>query len=173
MSTKILFVAICALAVNGALRAAETAKPATSRVEVTFVQAENFTDCKDEYSDSGRAREHILAEIQGVFEKLAPRYVTEGQRLEIKVTNIDLAGDFEPWRSLGHHDIRYMRDIYPPRMELEFRLIDADGRVIREGKRKLLQAGYMLSMAYPTWDPLRYDKEMLRDWMGREFKRSS
>jgi hypothetical protein len=172
MRTKILFVAVCALAVSGILRAAESTKP-VSRVAVTFVQVENYTDCKDEYTDSGRAREHILAEIQGTFEKLAPRYVAEGQRLEIKVTDVDLAGDFEPWRNLGYEDIRYMREIYPPRMELEFRLIGVDGKVISEGKRKLRQAGYMMSAAFPSWDPLRYDKGMLQDWMRREFKRSS
>jgi len=172
MRTRILFVAIFALLISGVLRAAEPSK-SVSRVGITFVQAENYTDCKDEYTDSGRAREHILAELQGAFEKLAPRYVAEGQRLEIKVTDVDLAGDFEPWRNLGYEDIRYMRDIYPPRMELEFRLIGADGKVVREGKRKLRQLGYMMTASFPSWDPLRYDKEMLRDWMRQEFKRSS
>jgi hypothetical protein len=30
-----------------------------------------------------------------------------------------------------------------------------------------------MSATFPTWDPLRFDKEMLRDWMAREFKPAS
>ena len=45
-----------------------------------------------------------------------------GLALEIQVTNIDLAGEFEPWRGPQFDRIRIMRDIYAPRFELTFRL---------------------------------------------------
>jgi len=172
MKPRNLFGAFFVLAAICGTHAADSAA-STSRVEIMFVHPEKFTDCKDERIDTGRAREHILAEIQLTIEKLAARYLTEGQHLEIKVTDIDLAGDFEPWHNPGFDDIRYMRDVYPPRMELEFRLIGADGKVIVAGNRKLQQLGFMLAAGFPTSDPLRFDKEMVRDWFAREFKRSS
>jgi hypothetical protein len=95
MSMKILFVVVCAFAVNCTLRATELGKP-VPRVSVVFVDADKFTECREEYMDARHTREHILAEIQGEFAKLALRYVMEGQHLEIKVTDVDLAGEFEP-----------------------------------------------------------------------------
>lgn len=173
MRAKILIIVVCVLTAGCAHQTAELVKPAASRAEVVFVQPEGFTDCKDESMDTGRAREHILAEIKATIEKLASHCVAEGQHLEIKITDIDLAGDFEPWRNANYSDIRYLRDIYPPRMELEFRLTGAEGKIIREGKRKLQQLGYMMSIVFPSSDPLRFDKELLHDWMTQEFKRSS
>jgi hypothetical protein len=58
-------------------------------------------------------------------------------------------------------------------MTLEFRLTDAAGKVVAEGQRRLQNLGYLLSVAMPTNDPLRYDKDMIRDWMRQEFKRAS
>ena len=58
-------------------------------------------------------------------------------------------------------------------MELEFRLVDAGGKVISTGKRSLLDAGYLMSFSMPTNDPLRYDKGMISAWLRREFKRRS
>ena len=69
--------------------------------------------------------------------------------------------------------IRMVREIYPPRMELEFRLIDVGGKVVKEGKRRLQELGYLMTLSLPTSDPLRYDKSMISDWMRREFRRSS
>jgi hypothetical protein len=59
-------------------------------------------------------------------------------------------------------------------MNLEFRLLDASGKVVSEGARRLNNLGYLMSLGMPTTDPLRYDKEMIRDWMRQEFaKRAS
>jgi hypothetical protein len=172
MNTKIPVFLASAFAILSALGAAEPGKPA-SRVEVVFIQPEKFTDCRDEHLDTGRSREPILAQIRTTMEKLGERYLPAGNRLEIRVTNIDLAGEFEPWHQTFNEDIRFVRDIYPPRIELEFRLLDSDGKVIREDKCRLQDNGFLMSGSFPDTDALRYEKEMLRTWMVREFKRRS
>ena len=48
-----------------------------------------------------------------------------------------------------------MKDIYPPRVKLEFRLIGADGKVVSEGKRELQDLGYLMNLAPSTSDPRR------------------
>ena len=171
MSAKIPYFAALALALSAVLVAAESGKPG-SRVDIIFVQPEKFTDCKDEYRDTGRGQKYILPEIRSTIEKIASRYLAAGQHLEIRITDIDLAGGFEPWHNLGNDDIRYMRDIYPPRMELQFRLTGPDGKVISENRRKLQDSAFMLTGGFPASDSLRYEREMLRDWMAREFRRS-
>lgn len=172
MKTKLLLVLFFGLAAVGAVQAADPTKP-VSQVSVTFLAPEKFSDMKDDMMDSDRNREHVLGELKGHFEKMAKDYVATGQHLEVKVTDVDLAGDFEPWRGMDFGHIRILKDIYPPRMELEFRLVGADGKVVSEGKRRLQDLGYMMTLSLPTSDPLRYDKDMIRSWMRTEFKRSS
>ncbi|MBI2813588.1 MAG: DUF3016 domain-containing protein [Opitutae bacterium] len=145
---------------------------ADSPVLVIFVAPENFTDVKDEYMGTDRGREAVLAELKQHIMKRAVRYLEAGQRLEVTVTDVDLAGGFEPWHRLNLHNIRIVKDLYPPRVTLQFRLLDGDGSVLNEGTRQLQDLGYLASMAWPLSDPLRYDKEMLNAWLRREFKHS-
>lgn len=170
MKTKLSLFALVSLFAAGSVLAATPAKPA-SAVDVTFASPEKFTDVKDDYMDSERGRDAVLDQLKEHLVSRAGKYLTAGQRLEITVTEVDLAGDFEPWRGPSFHDIRIVKDIYPPRVNLAFRLLDADGKVVSEGKRELRDLGYLLSMAMPTSDPLRYDKEMLSNWLRQEFKR--
>ena len=171
MKTKLLFAFVSGLTLVSAAWAADAAKP-VARVAITFVSPENFSDVKSDSMATDRDRDYLLDTIKSYMEKRAGLYLATGQSLEIKVTDVDLAGDFEPWRGPGLDHVRILKDIYPPRMELEFRLASADGKTISEGKRRLQNLGYLMTSPLPTNDPLRYDKEMIDDWMRQEFKRS-
>ena len=72
-------------------------------------------------------RDHLLEQ--------AKYYVPDGHSLAVTFTDIDMAGDFEPWRGPRFDDIRIVKDIYPPRINLNFRLTDAEGNVVKEGRR--------------------------------------
>jgi len=172
MKPKSPIIWFTALAATGIALAANTPK-SDAPVQVTFVAPEKFTDVSDEWSSSDGNRSHVLAEFKAQIESLARNYITGGRHLEVKVTDIDLAGDFEPWRGPDFSHIRILREIYVPRVTLEFRLIDAEGKVLNEGKRQLANPGYLMTSALPTNDPLRYDKENIREWMRREFGRPS
>lgn len=170
MKTKLPLLAFLSLLAAGMATAAAPDKPA-SAIEVNFVAAEKFTDVKDSDMDTERGREALLEQLKDHLVTHGAKYLAKGQRLQITVTDVDLAGDFEPWRGINFHDIRIVKDIYPPRVSLEFKLIDAEGKVVSEGKRQLRDLSYLMSMAMPTSDPLRYDKEMLSNWLRQEFKR--
>ena len=172
MKTKLLLTALLGLVAATAAPAAKADKPA-SPVEVTFIAPENFTDAKEGALDSARGRDALLDQLKAHLVTTAAQYLTTGQRLEIKVTDVDLAGDFEPWHGSTFNDIRIVKDIYPPRINLEFRLLGADGKVVSEGKRQLRDLGYLLTATLPASDPLRYDKQVLSDWLRQEFKRPS
>jgi hypothetical protein len=172
MKTKLPLLAFFSLVAAGVAMAAAPDKPAAA-IEVTFVAAEKFTDVKDYYMDSDRGRESVLGELKQHLVTHGAKYLAKGERLQITVTDVDLAGDFEPWRGINFQDIRIVKDIYPPRVDLEFKLLDAEGKVISEGKRQLRDLGYLMGMAMPTSDPLRYDKEMLNDWLRQEFRRKA
>ena len=41
--------------------------------------------------------------------------------LQLTIDDIKLAGSFEPWRGPDAQDIRFLKDIYPPSMNLHYR----------------------------------------------------
>lgn len=172
MNTKLLLVFACGLAAVGVGPAAEAAKP-SAQVTVIFEAPEKFTDARNEYMISNSGQERLLEEIKNHITSVAPKYLAPGQTLEIKVKDLDLAGDFEPWHGTDFDHIRILKEVYPPRMTLEFRLLDAAGKVVSEGTRSLQNPGYLMTTAMPHSDPLRYDKDMIRDWLRVEFKHAS
>jgi hypothetical protein len=173
MKTKLPRLLVLGLVSTGAALAAVRADKPKATIEVTFVAPEKFTDAKDDYIESERGRDALLNQLRDHLVSQGARFLTANQRLEIKVTEVDLAGDFEPWRGPNFQDVRIVKDIYPPRVNLEFRLVGADGKVLSEGKRELRDLSYLMTISLPTSDPLRYDKEMLSNWLRREFRHAS
>jgi hypothetical protein len=163
-------ISILSLLLPAAILAADTAKPNAASVTVTFDHPEKFTDVKDAEMATEKGRDAILAQIKDFVETRAKSYLRDGQKLEVKFTDIDLAGDFEPQLGPRFHDVRIVKDIYIPRLKLEFKLTGADGKVINEGKRELTDLGFMMRPAFPPSDNLRFEKDLLSDWLREDVK---
>ena len=167
-----------ALIVGGIAAAAAGAaagdEVAAGRVAVRFFEPETFTDLREAGLDfeNERGRAFYLPLFQKHLEQRAPRYLKEGERLELTFTDIDLAGEFEPGRGLAYYDVRIVRDRYLPRLAFQFRVTAADGTVVKEGERRLADGSFMIRGAGMDNDSLRYEKAMLDDWMRREFRRA-
>jgi hypothetical protein len=143
----------------------------TSRIEVVFQDPEKFADVKDSQMVSERARDGYLEMIKEHLERLAPSFVPEGHKLSVTFTDIDMAGDFEPWRA-NASDVRIVRDIYPPRIDLSYTLTDASGAVVKEGKRALRDLAFQMNISpIGQNEPLRYEKRLLEDWLRSDFGR--
>ena len=164
-----LLFSLLGLVAAGALAAAET--PTVARVNVEFFEPQKFTDVCDSYMGDP-ARSGYLPQIREYLVERAKSCVPEGQTLSVTFTDIDLAGDYEPWRGPNWSDVRIVKDIYPPRMKLSFRLADAEGHVIKQGERELRDLAFMMkiTMAFRD-DPLRHEKALLDDWLRDEFPR--
>ena len=172
MKTRILVLAAFSpfLGLPVVVRADPTPTP---QVEVTYVTPENFTDFKDSFMGTDKGREYLASELTKHIKKVARTYLAANTRLEVRFTDINLAGEFEPQRGPRFDDIRIMKDIYPPRMTLEFRLLAADGKVLAEGTRRLIDTNYQSNVMPTDNDPLRYDKALLTDWLRSEFRKHS
>jgi hypothetical protein len=153
-----------------ALNADDRSAAAAARVTVTFENSEEFTDFREGIFDSEKERANLESRFTEHLARLAAPYLAQGEKLEVHFTDIDLAGDFEPWRGPSFDRIRIVKDIYPPRMKLVFRVTDANGNIVREGERNLRDLSFMMSTSIRTHDTLRHDKDLLEDWVKREFK---
>ncbi|MDD2763227.1 MAG: DUF3016 domain-containing protein [Opitutaceae bacterium] len=170
MKTKVFILAMLLSTGAGLAFAADpaTAKP-ESQVAVVYVDPEKFTDVKQENWTENST--NLLDQLKEFMTETGARYVPAGMHLEIKVTDVDLAGDFEPWRGPDFDHVRVIKDIYPPRIKLEFSLTDEKGKVVSSGKRALTDLAYQMrsTTILPRDDYLRHEKELLRDWFYDEF----
>ena len=139
----------------------------SAEVQVTFEEPEKFRDI--DYGD-GNTRRGIKVHIP-ILEKhiikSGKRFLTEGQTLSMTVTDVDLAGDYEPWLSIDFSDIRIVKGIYPPRISFSFELKDAEGNVLKSGEENLVDMNFQYRMRVRIHDELFYDKEMITDWMRK------
>lgn len=141
-----------------------------SRINVQFIEPDKFTDIRDSYtSTTDHQRDWVLSEVRKFLQKRGETALRPDLTLTVRITDIDLAGDFEPWRFRFNDDIRIVKDLYPTRIKLEFQLMDSAGNVVAEGERKLTDFGHITTFS-PSSDTLRFEKEVLRDWLNREFR---
>lgn len=168
MKTKVIML-FAALGLCLVARADE-AKPA-GRIDVLYENPEKFTDLRDSYMGSDKGRDAYLEILKNEMVKQAERYVPADQKLSIMVTDVDMAGDYEPWR-VQTQDVRIVKDVYPPRINLYFKLTDASGAIVKEGKRELRDLNFMsnLSTRINTNEELRYEKALVEDWVKDEFR---
>jgi hypothetical protein len=137
-------------------------------VDVKFGDLAKFSDLRVSIMTNDRERQGLADELKRHIERVAPERLPHGARLAVTITDVDMAGDYPPVTGSMSRDIRVVKDVYPPRIDLDFRLMRADGSVEREGRRELRNAGFMWSTSPVNRDQLAFEKELLDDWLKRE-----
>ncbi len=145
------------------------ANPAKDRVEVSFSDPEKFTDAADGPRGSDHGRDGNLDTIKQHLIERASRVLPEGQRLSVTITDVDLAGEVEPWRTGAAQDIRLIKDIYSPRITLDYRVTDASGAVVKEGSARLSDLSFNMKLHANRSDARVYEKDLIDDWVRAEF----
>ena len=157
--------AIALVLVTGCAAAAPVDESA-ARISVAFIEPEKFTDTRRvelEPTSTG-----IVGELQKFIITTGARYLPENMTLNIRITDIDLAGDFELFRGPQADQVRIVKGLYPPHFVLEFEIVDSAATVVKSGRRDLTDINYQLRSVYPREDYLRYEKDILRDWLLAE-----
>ena len=142
----------------------------TDRVQVSWAPTDKLTEVRDNQMERGWLRpDDWMRSLDKEWRRAGEHSLPAGQQLQVTINDIKLAGSFEPWRRFDQQDIRIMKDIYPPHVDLHYKLLAADGSVIREGDAKLRDGAYLQHAIGSTTDPLRYDKRLINDWVRHEF----
>lgn len=147
---------------------APRALPEQDPVSVSWEDPAQFSDLRYSGNRWEAAHGDWVAELARHLQKNAAKRLPEGARMEVTITDIQRAGRYEPWRGPNLDHVRFMRDHYPPRMELKFRITGTDGQVLAEGERKLHDVSYLQRGAPLDSDALRYEKRMIDDWLRKE-----
>src|SRR5690606_1271097 len=145
----------------------DTQEGGNGPVRVAFVEPERFTDIATSPVNASE-REANLRELRRPIERRAGARLAEGQGLEVTITDIDMAGQAEPWRARAP-EMRIVRDVYPPRIDVRFRLVDGEGMVLRSGQRSLRDPMFMARGGRYDGERLKFEKALLDDWIERVF----
>src|SRR5689334_17633123 len=70
----------------------------TPPVVVRFFEPEKFTDPGGMFRGDEKGRNATLRQIGEYLQQRALRLLPAGGRLNVTITDVDLAGEFEPWR---------------------------------------------------------------------------
>ncbi len=168
MKTSLWLAALCGLWVSGS--GPLLAAAPDIRAEVVYDHPEKFTDVKDSAMDTEEGSAAILASLRDYLVREAKYFVPEGCKLTMTFTDIDLAGEFEPWRGPQFDNVRIIKSIYPPRFKFSYTLADSTGRVVREGREDILDTAFDLRLTLDRDDPLHFEKDILKDWMRRQLR---
>ena len=149
--------------------AAGAEQAAPTRVNVSWPEPASLSEVKEAHGRGWQRGEAWLVDLRKHLVRQADRVLPTGERLDVTFTDVKLAGSFEPWHGPRFDDVRIVKDIYPPRIDLRFTLTSADGHVVADGERTLRDPGFLTRSIANTSDPLRYEKRLLNDWVRREF----
>jgi hypothetical protein len=169
MNTTRFFAVLFGIFATGLLQAADSPKT-SDRVQVVFDHPEKFTDVKDGELGTDKGRDYLLSQIREFIVSRGTRDLPAGDTLSVTFTDIDLAGEFEPWRGPNWDNVRVLKDIYPPHFKFTYILSDASGKVITQGAEDILDMNYQMRVTIDTSDSLRYEKDILNDWLSKKIR---
>lgn len=142
---------------------------AAPSVKVDWTNPADFSEARQTRCWGIDRSQTWLTELARHVERRAARLLGDGERLTITFTDLRRAGDCEPGSAPHSDEIRIVRDIYPPRIELRYTLADADGARLREGEATLRDVAFLSRSPLNASDPLRYEKNLLDRWLRKEF----
>ena len=128
--------------------------PGDGPVQVRWTDPAEFTELRQSRNRWEAARGNWVVTLAEHLQKSAAARLPEGQH----------------WLMPDMQHVRMMRDIYPPRMNLDVRITGQDGQLVSEGQYRLSDMNYLHSTP-PTInssDPLRHEKHMIDTWVRRE-----
>ncbi|MEO6076880.1 MAG: DUF3016 domain-containing protein [Dokdonella sp.] len=150
-----------------AQRSPDTAPLENDNVTVQLVNPDQFREIRQNRNYGDVRDGSWLVALQKYVVDRAGRRLDAGQHLDVNITDIKRAGDFEPLRGPNFNDIRVVKDIYPPRIDLNYAIKDGSGSVIREGRDELTDLAFLRRIVRNDTDPLRYEKRLIDEWLGK------
>jgi hypothetical protein len=137
--------------------------------KVQWQNPESYSDIRSGNQTNKSRMRSIDNSLGKEFSELAAE-LPEGYRLEVTVTDLDLAGEIDPIPTRSMNQIRVLKDIYFPRMTLDYRLLDAQSAVQMEQKDVKLKDMQYLSETNSVDSNQSYysERKMIRDWFNKD-----
>ncbi|MFT5635868.1 MAG: hypothetical protein ACI89T_001323 [Cognaticolwellia sp.] len=137
-----------------------------AQVEVKWTNPDKYTDVDAGEGHRQHFKDRTFKVLEKHFAKMAEA-LPEQQKLIFDITNLDLAGDVD----FGAKRIRIVKDIFFPRIEFSYQLINADNTVVKSAEVSLKDMGFLMhSSLRHRNQTLGYEKDMLDGWFSKTFE---
>lgn len=159
------------IALQTAVLALALAIPAAAmagEAKMSLLNPDKFTDIEPGNGTDKSFRKGLERAFTEELSKSA-KALPAGQTLEVTFTDIDLAGEVDPVEVPGGYQLRLLKDVYFPRLQFDYRVLDASGVVVSEQKGVELKDMSYLSgpRGSTTSTSFYYETRMLRDWFKK------
>jgi len=134
--------------------------------QVAFSEPDKFTDFRMSEHFRETDAEVLQKELTRAIERSAGHALPPGYTLSIRFTDIDLAGDINPYQRINLNDVRVYRSIHVPRLTFDYAVLDADGNTVASGSERLTDMAYDMRSRMPNIDYTQYEAEMMRDFIS-------
>ncbi|MDT3318692.1 DUF3016 domain-containing protein [Shewanella sp. SP1S2-4] len=135
-------------------------------VKIVWQSPKDFRDIKSSGEIQSRYEKRLFETLTENINKEAAKILKPNQKLEMTITDVDLAGDMRPTFGATANDLRIIKDIYPPRITFSYQVLEND-KVIIAGDEKLTDMGFMGGIQSLSDKPFMYETKMLTDWLKK------
>lgn len=137
-------------------------------VKVNWQNPEKYSDIRPSSGTKKAYQKRVITAFDKIWADFAKK-LPAGYNLIVTVKDLDLAGDVNPMYRIDHSDIRVVKDIYFPRMTIDYQLLDSQGQVLAaEQDVKIKDMGFMNSAPIGLGSSeFVYEKQMLKDWFQK------
>ncbi|AWL13307.1 hypothetical protein HMF8227_02858 [Saliniradius amylolyticus] len=147
---------------------------AQAKTEINWVKPEDFTDIRPANESRKRFRERVMKQLEDYMTETLAAHLPEGYHWSMTITDLDLAGQVWPGHFVGldtSSDVRMIKRIDIPRMDFDYQLKDAEGKVVMEEQGVELKDMSFQDRVNPLFDSdnFKYEKNMLRRWFNKTF----
>lgn len=147
----------------------EVAKPTSAEsatnVKITWQDMEKFTDIRPTSSTRASFRRHIQTSFDKIWQRLA-KDMPAGYQLQLVIKDMDLAGDVNPLFRVDNQDVRVIKEIYFPRITLDYQLLNSEQQVVLAAKDvKIKDMNFMTNLRLRNANQsFGYETSMLERW---------
>jgi hypothetical protein len=138
-------------------------------VKVEWQDPKSFRDVKSSGDIQSRFENRTFEALTKNLNKEAAKILKPNQKLEMVVTDLDLAGDVRPTFGATMNDLRVVEDVYPPRITFSYKVTEGD-QVIIAGDEKLTDLSFMYSINKNNNKTNRYENALLTSWLKETIK---
>lgn len=169
MKKNLIIKHICLVALSLCLIMTMTTWAADVKIEWT--DPEKYRDIRGGDENQNRFQERVIKALTEHFENAAAETLPAEQTLDLKITDVDLAGDVDYFFFRFSRSVRVMRDVHFPSIEFNYVLKDENGNILKSGEENIKDMGYLFSGKFHLNDPpFDYEKRMIDDWFRKNFQ---
>jgi hypothetical protein len=137
-------------------------------VDIEWLDPGKYRDIRAGNEGQKNFEERVTAALTRSFEDAAADHLPQEQTLRLTITDVDLAGDIEYFFLDFPDGIRVMRDVYFPSISFAYELVDAEGKVIKQGAENIKDMGYRFSgTTFISDPPFNYEDRLIHDWISK------